>query len=93
MSYVTVGNEKLGSVTLAFSAHGHSGSVSVKTTNQHPLRASRQRMFPLAMVALLAAAFGFNSGVRAQDVAPPISGVLGQVQSVGLLGKARVFTL
>ena len=83
MSYVTVGNEKLGSVTLPSNAHGHSGSMSVKTTNQHPLSTSRQRMFPLAMVALLAAAFGFNPGARAQDVAPPISGVLGQVQSVG----------
>ena len=83
MSYVTVGNEKLVSVTLPANAHGYSGSMSVKTTNQHPLSTSRQRKFPLAMVALLAAAFGFNSGVRAQDVAPPISGVLGQVQSVG----------
>jgi len=83
MSYVTVGNEKLGSVTLPSNAHGHSGSMSVKTTNQHPLSTRRQRMFTLAMIALLAAAFGFNPGVRAQDVAPPISGVLGQVQSVG----------
>jgi len=57
--------------------------MSVKTTNQHPHSTSRQRLFPLAMAALLAAAFGFNPGTRAQDVAPPISGVLGQVQSVG----------
>jgi hypothetical protein len=57
--------------------------MSVKTTNQHPLSTSRQRMFSLAMVALVAAAFGFNPGARAQDVAPPISGALGQVQSVG----------
>jgi len=83
MSYVTVGNEKLGSVRLPSNAHGHSGSVSVKTTNQHPLHRSRQRTFPLAMAALLAAALGFNPGARAQDVAPPISGVLGRVQSVG----------
>jgi hypothetical protein len=83
MSYVTVGNEKLGSVTLPSSAHGNSGSITVKTTNQHPLSTRPQRMFPLAMVALLAAAFGFNPGARAQDVAPPISGALGQVQSVG----------
>jgi hypothetical protein len=40
-------------------------------------------MFPLALVVLLAAAFGCNRGPRAQDVATPISGVLGQVQSVG----------
>jgi hypothetical protein len=52
MSYVKVGNEKLG-------------------------------IFPLAMIALLAVAFGFNPGARAQDIAPPISGALGQVQSVG----------
>jgi hypothetical protein len=83
MSYVTVGNEKLGSDTLDPNAYGHSGSMSVKTTNQHPLSTRRQRMFPFAMVALLAAACGFNPGARAQDVAPPISGALGQVQSVG----------
>src|SRR5258705_1134625 len=83
MSYVTVGNEKLGSVTLPSNAHGHSGSMSLKTTNQHPLSASRQRMFSLVMVALLAVAFAFTPGARAQDVAPRISGVLGQVQSVG----------
>jgi hypothetical protein len=82
MSFGMVGNKKLGSVTPPSDAHGHSGSMSVKTTNQHPLSTSRQRMFPLALVALLAAAFGCNPGPRAQDVAPPIPGVLGQVQSV-----------
>jgi len=55
--------------------------MSVKTINRHSLGTSRPRLFPLATVALLVAAFGF-SGARAQDVAPPISGVLGQVQSV-----------
>jgi hypothetical protein len=83
MSYVTAGNEKLGSVTPPSDAHGRSGAMSAKTTNQHPLSTSRRRMFPLAMVALLAAAFGFNPRARAQEVAPPISGALGQVQSVG----------
>jgi hypothetical protein len=83
MSYVTVGNEKQGSGTLPCNAHGHPGSISVKTTNQRPLSTSRHRMFPLAMVALLASAFGFNPGAHAQDAAPPISGALGQVQSVG----------
>src|SRR5258707_15472608 len=83
MLFIKVGNEKLGSVTLPSDTQGHSGSMSVKTTNQHPLSTRRQRLFPLAMAALLAAAFGFNPGTRAQDVAPPISGVLGQVQSVG----------
>jgi hypothetical protein len=60
MSYVTVGNEKLGSVTLPSNAHRHSGSMSAKIPNQRPLSSSRQRMFPHAMVVLLAAAFGFN---------------------------------
>ena len=82
MSYVA-GNEQLGSVTLPSNAHGHSGSTSVTNTNQHPLRTSRQRTFPLAMVALVAAAFGLNPAARAQDLAPPISGALGQVQSIG----------
>ena len=83
MSYIMVGNEKLGSVTLPTNTHRHAGPMSVKTTNQHPLSTSRHRMFSLAMVALFAAVFGFNLVTRAQDVAPPISGALGQVQSVG----------
>ena len=82
MSFIKVGNKKLGSITHPSDARGYSGSMSVKTTNQHLLITSRQRMFPLAMVALLAAAFGCNPGPRAQEVATPISGVLGQVQSV-----------
>jgi hypothetical protein len=83
MSYVTVGNERLGSLMLPSNANGHSGSMSVETANQHPLSTSRHRMFPLAMVALLAAAFGSSPGARAQDVAPPIAGALGQIQTVG----------
>ena len=83
MSYVKVGNEKMGSVTLPANAHGHFGSMSDKTTKQDPLSTSRQRKFPLAMVALLAATFAFTPAARAQGVAPPIAGVLGQVQSVG----------
>ena len=83
MSYVTVGSEKLGSIKLTSKAHGHLGSININTTSQHPLCTSRQRVFVLAMVALLSAAFGFNPAARAQDVAPPIPGVLGQVQSVG----------
>jgi len=34
------------------------------------------------MVALLAVASGYNPGARAQDLAPPISGALGQIQSI-----------
>jgi hypothetical protein len=83
MSYVTVENEKQGRITLASNAQGHTGSISIKIANQQPLGTSPQRKFLLAMVALLLAALGFNPAARAQDVAPPISGVLGQVQSVG----------
>ncbi|WP_157467366.1 hypothetical protein [Edaphobacter aggregans] len=82
MSYVTVRKEKLGCVALPSIAHRHSGAMSVTTSNQHPFSTSRHRMFPLAMFALLAAAFGFNQGTGAQNIAPPISGVLGQVQAV-----------
>ncbi len=82
MSFIKVGNEKLGSITLPSDANGYSESTSVKITNQHPLSTSLQRMFTLAMIALMAAAFGCNPGPRAQELATPISGVLGQVQSV-----------
>ena len=82
MSFIKVGNKKLGSITHPSDARGYFGSTSAKTTNQHLLITSRQRMFPLAMFALLAAAFGCNPGPRAQEVATPISGVLGQVQTV-----------
>ena len=62
--------------------HGHVGSMRVKVTKQYSLGTSHRRIFPLAMVTLLAAAFGFNPAARAQDVATT-SGVQGQVQSVG----------
>jgi quinol monooxygenase YgiN len=84
MSYATINKEKLGSVTLPGSQPGHSGSMSVETKKQHPLSRSHHRMFPLAVVALSTAVFGFNLRARAQDVPPPISGALGQVQSVGI---------
>jgi quinol monooxygenase YgiN len=61
---------------------GHVGSMRIKATKQHPLGTSHHRMLPLAMVTLLAAAFGFNPAARAQD-APTASGAQGQVQSVG----------
>jgi quinol monooxygenase YgiN len=64
------------------SPHGHVGSMPIKATKRHPLGTSHRRRFPLAMVTLLAAAFGFNPAVRAQDV-PTASGVQGQVQSIG----------
>jgi hypothetical protein len=76
-------NGKLGTVSLPSNPHGRVGSMRVKANKQDPLTTSHHRMFPLAMVALLAAVFGLNPRARAQDVPPPISGALGQVQSVG----------
>ena len=74
MSYVTVGNEKLGSVTLPSNAHGHSGSMSVKTTNQRPLQN--------LVYATLLAALATPCTVWAQaKAARPISGVIGKLQS------------
>ena len=83
MSYATISKEKVGRITLPANHHGHSASMSVDTKKQHPLSSSLHRMFPFAVVALSAAAFGFNLRARAQDVPPPITGALGQVQSVG----------
>ena len=57
--------------------------MRVKANRQDPLATRHPRMFPLAMAALLAAVFALNPRARAQDVPPPISGTLGQVQSVG----------
>jgi hypothetical protein len=83
MSHTTVSKEKLGRATLAANQQRDPGSVSVETTKQHPFSGNRRRMFRLAVVALSAAVFGLNLRARAQDVPPPISGALGQLQSVG----------
>src|ERR1700729_3127525 len=74
MSCATVGNEKLGSVTLPTNAHGHSGSMGVKTTNQRPLH----RFVYLTLLVALATAHTFWAQATA---APPISGVIGKLQS------------
>jgi hypothetical protein len=74
MSCVTVGNEKLSSVTLSCNAHGHSGSISVKTTNRHLLR-------QLVYVTLLAALATPPTVWAQATAAPPISGVIGKLQS------------
>src|SRR3984893_11905185 len=81
MLYATISKGKLGGVTLPASQPEHSGSMSVETKKPDPL-SSHHRMFPLAVVALSAAVFGCNLSARAEDVPPPISGALGQVQSV-----------
>ena len=57
--------------------------MSVNAANQQLPNTSLRHRFALAMVVLVAAAFGSNPGARAQDVAPPIPGALGQIQSVG----------
>ena len=74
MSCATVGNEKLGSVTLPSNAHGHSGSMSVKTTNQHPLQ-------HLVYVTLLVALAMPHTVWAQAKAASPISGVIGKLQS------------
>jgi len=75
-------NGKLGTVSLASNPPGRVGSMRVKANKPDPLTTSHQRIFPLAMVALLTAVFGLNPKARAEDVPPPLSGALGQVQSV-----------
>ena len=62
--------------------HGHFGSMRIKATKQQPLRASHRRLSFLAMVTMLAAAFGFNPAVHAEE-GPAASEVQAQVQSVG----------
>jgi hypothetical protein len=57
-------------------------SINVKTTD-HLLSRSYKHVFHLAIVTGLAAIFGFNLAARAQDIAPPITGILGEVQTVG----------
>jgi hypothetical protein len=71
MSSITANNEMVGSVTLPTKAHGHSGSMSVKTPKQHPLR-------HLVYLTLLATAHTVWAQATA---APPISGVIGKLQS------------
>lgn len=83
MSHITIANGALGSVTLPSNAHGHYGPMSVDILNQHLRRASLHLRVAFAIVALLAAALGLNTGALAQDVAPPIPGALGQIQSLG----------
>jgi hypothetical protein len=74
MSCVTVGNERLSGVTLPSNAHGHSGSMSVKTTNRHLLRR-------LVYVTILTALATPPTVWAQAKAAPPISGVIGKLQS------------
>jgi hypothetical protein len=81
-SYVTINKGKLGSISLPLNPHAHVGSMRIKATRQHPIGAIHHRIFPLAMVTLLAVALGFDPAARNQDVSTA-SGVQGQVKSVG----------
>jgi hypothetical protein len=74
MSCVTVGNKKLGGVTLPPNTHGHSGRMSVKITNQHTLQ-------HLVYVTLLVALATPHTVWAQAKAAPPISGVIGKPQS------------
>jgi quinol monooxygenase YgiN len=67
-------NLKLHAVSLPSNPNGRAGSMPVKANEQDLLTTSRQRIFPLALVAIMAAAFGLNPKANAQDP--------GQVQSV-----------
>jgi hypothetical protein len=74
MSSVTVNNEMVGGVALPSNAHGHPRSTSVKTTNQRPLH----RLFYAALLAALVTPCTVWAQAKA---APPISGVIGKLQS------------
>jgi Oxidoreductase molybdopterin binding domain len=76
-------NGKLGTAILTSNPRQRVGSRPIKRNKQDPLSTRHPRIFPLAMVALLAAVIGLSPKARAEDVPPPISGTLGKVQSVG----------
>jgi quinol monooxygenase YgiN len=82
MSSVTVSKGTSSSISLPSNPHGHVGSMRIKAAKQHTLGASRHCSLHLAMVTLLALAFGVNPVARAQDVSTA-SGVQGQAQTVG----------
>ena len=81
MSYSTVNNGKLCSVSLPSNPHGHVGSIRVKANKQHAPSTSHHCMFPVAMVALLAAVLGLSPIARAQDA--PQKG--NSMEAIGLL--------
>jgi hypothetical protein len=73
----------ISSIATAYRKDWHSRCTSLfRGSAGNALGTGRHRMSSLAMVALMAAAFGFNPAARAQDVPTP-SGAQGQVQSVG----------
>ena len=82
MPHVAVSKGKLSSIRLSTNRYAHLGSMRTNATEQYPLGTNHHRMFPLAMVTLLAVAFGFTPATHAQAVAAA-SDVQGQVPSVG----------
>jgi quinol monooxygenase YgiN len=74
-------NGKLGSFSLPSDPNEHIGSMRVKAKKEHPLSPSHQPIFPLVMVALLAAVLGLDPTARAQDV--PQKG--NSMEAIGLL--------
>ena len=74
-------NGKLGSISLPSDPNEHVASMRVKAKKEHPLSTSHQRMFPLVMVALLAAVLGIDSTARGQDL--PQKG--NSMEAIGLL--------
>jgi hypothetical protein len=64
----------MSSITLPSNAHGHSGTMSVKTTKQC-------RLQYLACATLLAALIAPSIGWAQSKAAPPIDGVIGKLQS------------
>jgi hypothetical protein len=74
MSCVTIGKKRLGSGTIPSNTHGKSEPMSVKTTTRHPLQ-------QFVYVALLVALATPNAVWAQSKLAPPISGVIGKVQS------------
>ena len=74
MSSITFNNETLGSVAIPTKTRGHSGAMSVKTAKQLPLR----HLVYLTLLATLATAHTVWAQATA---APPISGVIGKLQS------------
>jgi hypothetical protein len=72
---------KLGTASLLSNLPERVDWRRARANNQDPLTTSHQSLVPLAMVALLAAAFGMNPQACAQDV-PTASSGPGQVESV-----------
>jgi hypothetical protein len=81
MSQVTTSRGMLGIISRPSYPRGHASLMQIKAPKQHPPASSQHRILPLAIVTLLAAAFGANPAAHAQD-ASTASSTQAQVQSV-----------